>query len=1024
MTIADLSIKRPIMMSMFLIVFALFGSMAYFGMPLDLFPVVNIPYITVKTTYAGAGPKEIETQITKKIEDAVSSVSEIDQMISYSMEGVSLVMIKFELAKDPDIANQEVKDKVDAIVNNLPDDADIPIVQKYNVNEKPILEVVLSGPLTQTELYELADKRLKDRFAQIPGVAQVNLSGGQEREVQVILDDRTVFQNTIDLNTLSQILSAQNIDIPAGNFKRGNQEYTVRLSGEFEDPKEIADLEVPTSFGMKRIKDIAEVKDTGEEVRQRVSYFNNIEKAGSPDAVLLSLVKNSEGNSVEIAKDVKKVLPEMQASLPAGTQLEIVTDKSVFVESSVEDTLVNILLGIVLTSIVLLFFLHDLRSTTIVAISMPMSILSAFMIMQASGFSLNMMSLMGLSTAVGVLVTNSVVVLENIFRHKEMGNGRVEAASKGTNEVVVAVVASALTNIAVFLPIAQMTSIVGQFFREFALTVTYATIFSLIISFTLTPMLASLLLPEEDKKKHPIGEALEKMFHFWETLYKRSLEAILQSKWRAVGVIATAIILFILSLPLAGKIGFEFVPLTDEGDIDIELELPEGTNLEKTAELLSSVEARLREIPEVKHLLMNLGRINDYNVGTNLVLIKLKLVSVHERSESSEAFTSKIIQMLSDFPDIRLRVRAVSSIGGSEQAPILFYLMGQDNDLVNKYKDEILAKISDVPGLVNLNSSSRSGKPEINLTPDRKKLSDAGLTIYDLAMNVRGAVNGLVSTQYKEQGEEYDIRLMLDDAAVDSPEKIANITLSTSMGSLRLSQLCDIEFKEGYSKIMHKDKFKAVEFSASSAPGVPMGNVVSEINAKIAEIDLPSGYKITWGGDAEMMQDTAVDMLRTFIIAIILTYMLLAAILESFTQPLIILGTVPLAMIGVFGSMYITGKSMNIISMLSIVMLLGIVVNNAILMLSYTNELREKGMSIYDALIEACPTKLKPILMSTIAIILGMLPMAMGFGDAGREIRQPMGIVAIGGLVVSTFLTLFVIPAIYDLTSREKKAQS
>jgi len=1024
MSLADLSIKRPIMMSMFLIVFALFGTMSYFGMPLDLFPVVDIPYITVQTTYSGAGPKEIETQITKKIEDEVSSVSEIDQMISYSMEGISIIMIQFELGKDADVANQEVKDKVDAIVNNLPDDADIPLVQKLNVNEDPILEVVLSGDLTKTELYELADKRLKDRFAQIPGVARVTLTGGQEREIQVVLDDRTVFQNTIDINQLSQILSAQNIDMPAGNFKKDGQEYTVRLNGEFEGMQQIERLEVPTRYGLKRMKDIAKVKDTGEEVRQRVSYFNNREKTGSPDAVLLSLVKNSEGNSVEIANQVKKLLPELEAGLPNGAKLEVVTDMAIFVESSVSDTLVNIILGIILTSIVLLFFLHDLRSTTIVAISMPMSILSAFMLMQVSKFSLNMMSLMGLSTAVGVLVTNSVVVLENIFRHKEMGSGRVEAASKGTNEVVVAVVASALTNIAVFLPIAQMTSIVGQFFREFALTVTYATIFSLLISFTLTPMLASLLLPESDKGKHPIGESLEKMFHFWESLYRRSLEVILHSKWRAAGVIVLAIVLFIASLPLAGKIGFDFVPLTDEGDIEIEIELPEGANLDRTADLLESVEARLKAIPEVKHILMSMGRINDFNIGTNMVLIKVKLVSVEQRGHSSEVFASQIIKQLSDFPDIRLRVRAVSSISGGDQAPILFYLMGQDNDTVNKYKDEILAKISDVPGLVNLNTSSRTGKPEINLTPDRRKLSEAGLTIYDLAMNVRGAINGLVSTQYKDQGEEYDLLLMLDDAAVDSPEKIENITISTKMGSFRLSQLCDVYFTDGYSKIMHKDKFKAVEFSASSAPGVPMGNVVNGINEKIATIDLPSGYKVTWGGDAEMMQDAATDMLRTFIIAIILTYMLLAAILESFSQPLMILGTVPLAMIGVFGGMFITGKSMNIISMLSIVMLLGIVVNNAILMLSYTNELREKGMSIRDALTEACPTKLKPILMSTIAIILGMLPMAMGLGDAGREIREPMGIVAIGGLVVSTFLTLFVIPAIYDLTSREKKAHS
>ncbi len=1024
MSLADLSIKRPIMMSMFLLVFALFGSLSYFAMSLDLFPSVDVPYVTIQTVYTGAGPKEIETQVTKKIEDEVSSVSQIDQMISYSMDGVSIILIKFELGKDVDIANQEVKDKVDAIVNTLPDDAEVPIVQKLNVNEKPIVEVVLSGNLSKTELYELADKRLKDRFAQIPGVGRVNLSGGQEREVQVIMENRMVFQNMIDLNQLSEILKAQNLDIPAGNFQRGSDEYTVRLSGEFDETKTIENLEVPTRYGTKRLKDIAEVIDAGEEISQRVSYFNYKESRGSPDAVLLSLIKSTEGNSVEIAEDAKELISELQPILPPNVQLEIVTNKATYIQGSVDDTLVNIILGVFLTSMVLLFFLHDFRSTTIVAISMPMSIISAFFLMQLSDFTLNIMSLMGLSTAVGVLVTNSVVVLENIFRHKEMGNGRVEAASKGTNEVVVAVVASALTNIAVFLPIAQMTSIVGQFFREFALTVTYATIFSLTISFTLTPMLASLILPDEDKKKHLIGEKLESMFHFWESLYRRSLEYILKSKWRASSVLVLATILFVLSLPMAGKIGFEFVPLTDEGDIEIELELPEGANLDKTANMFKAIELKLKDLPELKHMLVSLGQINEFNVGKNVALIKVKLVGVDERGENSEHFANLIINKLSEVPDVRVRVRAVSSLSGNEQPPILFYLMGQDNEIVERYKDEILAKISDVPGLVNLNTSSRTGKPEINLIPDRKKLSDAGLSVYDLAMNVRGAVNGLVATQYKDKGEEYDIRVMMNDASVDSPEDIKNITITTDKAVFRLSQLCNIEYVDGYSKIMHKDKFKAVEFSASSAPGIPMGDVVNGITERIETIDMPSGYQVTWSGDAEMMQEAAIDMLRTFLIAVVLTYMLLAAILESLTQPLMILGTVPLALIGVFGSMFITGKTMNIISMLSIVMLLGIVVNNAILMLSYTNELRQKGYSVYEALIEACPTKLKPILMSTIAIILGMLPMAMGYGDAGSEIRQPMGIVAIGGLVVSTFLTLFVIPAIYDITSREKQIQS
>lgn len=1007
------------MITMFLVVFLFFGALAYIGMSVDLMPVVDIPYITVQTTYPGSGPKEIETQVTKKIEDEIASVSKIDEIISYSMEGISLVLIKFEMGKDANIAKQEVKDKIDAILNELPDDAKLPLVQKINLQEEPILDIALTGNLPITELYDLAETQLKDRFAQIEGVARVNLVGGQEREIQIEMNNRTVFQNNINLSQLSQILRAQNLDMPGGNIDKNTQEYSIRLDGEFDDVQSIENLKIPTAFGIKRLKDIAEINDTGEEVRERTTYFNNLSKVSQPDVVLMSIVKNSEGNTVEIAKAIQDRIPQIEQEIPANCKLDIVMDASNFIQSSVNDTLNAIILGIILTGLVLLFFLHDLRSTIIVALSMPMSIISAFLFMQFSGFTLNIMSLMGLSTAVGVLVTNSVVVLENIFRHKAMGNNRSKSASKGTAEVVVAVVASAMTNIAVFLPIAMMSSLVGQFFKEFALAVTYTTIFSLLISFTLTPMLASLILPEHDQKKHPLGHRLEKMFRTWEKVYQKMLTWLLVGKKRALIIIASGITLFIVSLPIGAKIGFEFIPAMDDGDIRIEVELPEGYNLDETANLLQTVEDRLKPFPEVKHLLTTLGRINNMNVATNMALIKVKLVQVKNRNISNEQAASLFIAELDDIPNARLRVMATSSAGGYEGAPILFYMMGQDVEQLEVYKNELLERISTIPGLVNLNTSSRAGKPEIRLNPNRQKIAEAGVTVYDLAMTLRSAITGVVATQYKEDGEEYDIRVIMNDKSVDTPEKIGNLILTSHSGKYRLSQLTEIGFADGYSKIMHKNKYKTIEFSASTSPEVPLGEVTGEIENQLALLEFPPGYQVSWGGDTEMMQETTTDMLRTFLIAILLTYMLLAAILESLTQPLMILGTVPLALIGVFAGMFITGSTMNIISMLAIVMLLGIVVNNAILLLDYTNELRRSGKSVADALIEACPTKLKPILMSTIAIILAMLPMAMGFGDAGREIREPMGIVAISGLIVSTFFTLFIIPAVYRLVSKE-----
>jgi len=1017
------------MMSMFLIVFLLFGGMAFMNMPLDLTPDIDIPYVAVQTEYAGAGPKEVETQITKKIEDAVSSVSNIDEMTSFSMEGFSFVIIKFEMDKDVDIANQEVKDKVDAILSDLPDDAELPTIEKIDLQEFPIVDIVLSGDLPITELWDLADKKLADRFSQIEGVARADIIGGQEREIQVILNDRAVYQNNISLAQLTQILGAQNLDMPGGHFEKATQEYTVRMTGEFESVDEVADTEIPTVFGNKRLRDIAEVEDAGAEVRERTSYFNNIENIGQPDVVQLSIIKNSEGNTVDIAKKIYELIPELEESLPAGCNLNVVTDKSTFIKDTVDDTIQNIILGIILTGLVLLFFLHDWRSTIIVALAMPMSIISSFLLMNMMDYTKNIVTLMALSTAVGILVSNSVVVIENIFRQKQMGKSRKEAASVGTSEVVVAVVASTATNLAVFLPVASMSGILGQFFGAFAFTVVFATLFSLLISFTLTPMMASLILPEngngKEKKKNRIAEWADRYNSIVEKGYQNLLKKILGKKLRSLALIGGSVLVLVITFMFAGRVGFEFTPMMDEGDIQIEAELPLGYNLDETAEALQEVEDRLKKNPSVKTILTQLGKISEVDQGTNLALMKIKLVDVAERELSTEETVGLFIRELSDMPNIMLRIEAVSSMSGSGQAPITFYLKGQDIDQLEIYKEEILHKINDVPGLINLNTSSRSGKPEISIIPDRRKISDAGLTVYDIAMQLRGALTGLVATQYRDEGEEYDLRVMIDDVALDTPEEVANLSVVGSKGIFTLSQLADIEFSEGVSTILHIDKYKAIEFTGSPAAGVALGDVTGEIERRVADMDLKSGYKITWGSQAEMMNDAIVDMATALIIAIVLTYMLLAAILEDLKQPLLVLGTFPLALIGVIWAMILTGMTMNIIAMMSIVMLLGIVVNAAILILDYVNVLvREKGMSVTEALLEACPVKLRPIIMSAAAIILGMLPMAIGMGASGREMRQPMGIVTIGGLVVSTVLTLFIIPALLSLLSKSKKTET
>ena len=1021
MFLTKLSIKRPIMASMFLLVFVLFGILAYMGISLNLFPQIDIPYITITTVFPGASPQEVETQITDKLEDAVSSISKLKNTTSYSMENVSMVILEFELGKDVDIANTEAKDKITAIVNDLPIDSEIPVVEKFDITAESVIDVVVSGDMKPVELYDIANNIIREKFMQVDGAGKVNLIGGQEREIHVTFDNKIITQNMLSLPQIAGIIAAENIDMSAGNILNSDQELSVRFDGEFDGLEAMGNIDIPTLFGLKKLKHLAKIHDSGEEIREKSTYFNNILKTKNENIILMNIIQRSGGNTVELAKGLKKAVTELNETLPT-VDLEIVLDRSIFIESSVEDTLTNIILGIIFTGLVLLFFLHDIRSTFIVALAMPFAIISTFVFMQISGFTMNIMTLMGLSTAVGILVTNSVVVLENIFRHKQMGHSRIEAADKGTAEITTAVLASTMTNIVVFLPIANMSSIVGQFFKEFALTVTYATIFSLIASFTITPMLASLILPEHSDKKGKIGEKLEAIFYSWEKVYQNVIKGILGSKLRSIGVIFISILMFVATIVfVVPKVGFEFMPSMDEGDIEIKVELPSGYNINEVAKVVSQVEDKVKEHKLIKHILTSLGYIDDMNKSTNLAKINVKLVGLKEREKSNSIVANELIKTLTEIPNAQIRVSAISSGAGDGMDPILFQLSGNDLKKLEAYEAQIVNKIESIPGLVNLNTSSRAGKPEITLIPSRKAIAEAGINIQTIAYTVRSAMEGLVSTQYKEAGEEYDVKIMMAEVSVNTPEKIENIPIVSPKGVFRLGQMAEVKMTSGYTKILHNNKAKSIEFTAAVAPGYVLGNITGEIDNRLAEINMEPGYSTKWSGDAEMMAETGIDMLRAFIIALVLTYMLLAGTLENLTQPLIILGTVPMAFIGVFGGLYLTGKTMNTISMMAIIMLLGIVVNNAILLLDYTNQLVKGGKSVHDALLEACPTKLKPILMSTIAIIFGMLPMALGIGDSGTEIRQPMGIVSIGGLIVSSFLSLYIIPAIYYVTSRSKK---
>ena len=1046
MFLSDISIKRSVLMTMLIFAFVVMGIFSLLGLGIDLFPEIELPYVTITTIYPGAGPEEVETLITKPIEEEVSSISGLKTVTSIAQESMSLTFLEFELGRDVDLAAIDVKDKVDAIRIDLPEDAEDPQVQKFDITAIPIINLAVSSPRPLDQLYILTDEEIKERLNRIDGLASVEITGGKEREIHVAVDRRKLQARGLSILQVVQALAQENINLPSGHIAADHKEYNVRVKGEFDSIEEIRNLYLPMipDEPAVRLADIATVEDTFAEQRE-------LARMNGKSSVGLTLIKRSDANAVEVGRNVKKELEALKKSLPSDVKITFARDRTEFIENSVADVFNNLIIGILLTALVLFLFLHNWKSTIIAAVAMPVSIVSTFTLLMFADFTLNMMSLMALAISVGILVTNSIVVLENIERFQRMGKSDRESASIGTSEIAVAVVAATLTNVVVFTPIAFMSGIIGQFFKQFGLTVAFATLFSLLVSFTLTPMMASrrlnwfvyalagaitgsLVLFAIGFKTFLVilglmliigiltrTGVLQKFFTAWDrqyenlaVSYRKALIYFLKHRLLLFGSVS---LLFIGALTLGAVfIGSEFYPQTDEGSFAVSIEMPAGATLAQTDGVLHRIEDEVSRIPEVETFYSELGKNESgefsVNEGVHLGVVVVQLQDAPPRRRSTFEIVDELRPRLVDIPAAQIIVRPTSSMGGGGGADLEIDVIGPDIEVLTALADQVVDIATQVRGVVDPRSSWKTGKPELRITPRREMMADQDLTVAQVGMSMRTMIEGQKVSKYREGSREYDIKVKLQEADLQRIEEVPDFSVMAKNGPQKIVNIANTEFAEGPSQILRKDKERMVIVSAELS-GTTIGEAQKHIQAALDTLNLPEGYSITFGGESEHMAESFADLGKALILAIILTYMLMAAILESYIHPFTIMMTLPLGLIGVLLALFLTGNSISIISLMAIIMLVGIVVNNGILLIDYTQKLRkEKGMSLHEAILQASPTRLRPIIMINTATALGMLPLALGLGTGG-EFRAPMAVSVIGGLLTSTLFTLFLIPAIY-----------
>jgi HAE1 family hydrophobic/amphiphilic exporter-1 len=1014
-SISSLSVRRPVFVLMLISALMVLGLVSYVRLPVELFPSIQFPFVSVTVLYPGAGPDEVQQFIAKPLEEQLSSLPNVREVRTLASEGQVFTGVQFELGTNVDAATADVRQRVDIAKVRFPRDAEEPVVAKFDFASEPVLNIGLSGARSPRELRQLADDIVKPRFERVAGVAAVNVSGGLVREIRVEVDQERLRAYGIGIGQVEEALRAENVNIPGGRITEGSREFLVRLAGQFDSLAQIADLRIARPDGrLVRLGDVAAVRDLQKDPTQHT-------RLNGRDSVGLTVQKQAGANTVAVADGVRRAIAELQRSLPADVTFGIAQDQSLFIRSSIADVQGNLILGAVLVAIVVFLFLHNVRSTIIIALAMPTAIVATALPLYFSGFTINIMSLLGMAVAIGVLVDNAIVVNENISRHLAIDPTPQDAAREGAREIELAVLASAMTNVAVFVPIAFTAGIVGQFFRQFGLTVVFANLLSVLVAFTLTPMLSARWLRRKEESRTRLARFFDRWDGGFDRLAVRYQAVLAWCLRHRVATLGLATVAFVVSIMLVASplIGKEFFPVSDTGEFRVRIEMPIGSSLRIADAAARQAEAALQQTPEVKTYFTQVGAASQgfgfQTPGSQIAEIAVSLVGKDQRTRSVFEVMDDLRARLAGIPAAKVKISAASEAGGG-QAPIQVEVSGPDPARLQVLAAQVEEAIRGVPGAINVDNTLAAGKPEIQVRLDRERAARFGLNSATVGTAIRTAIEGSAVTRYRVGGDEYDITVRAqpeDRASVDRLGEIA-VGRAPDGTAVRLRDVAAMTETRGPASVLRKNRSQFALISADLRDR-PLGAVINDIQRQTSTMALPPGFAIDFAGEAEFQQEAFRDMLISLALAILFVYMVMAAQFESLVHPFTILFTVPLAAVGVFPLLLLTRINVSIMSLLGIIMLTGIIVNNAIILVDYTNRLRARGLARFDALLEAGRTRLRPILMTSLTTILGGLPVALGIGLSGAEWRRPLGVAVLGGLSTSTFLTLLVIPVVYTL---------